>query len=407
MPLDLPTLFVVSSCVTVLLGLFLLCLWFQDRTLRALGWWAGAYLTGGLAILLWVVLQQTFASGMDVIAGAVLLAGCGMVWCGARRLHGREPLALAATTGALVWLLACQLSFVSGWPMGRVALSALIVAAYAWLTGIEFRRERRNAKAAKVRALVIALLHAAVFPAPVAAISLAGIPSDGTGGWLALYVLLALLYAISAAFVAMVMTKERSAQAHKTAAMTDCMTGLFNRRGFLHAADRLIAAQRRKDEAVSVLMFDLDHFKSINDRFGHEAGDDALRAFAITISGTMRSGDIIGRLGGEEFAAILSGDIDKATVAAERVRAAFARAGASIAGYRMNATVSVGAAAAVAGGETVASLLSRADAALYEAKRSGRNCLKADDMPTRPSAFPYAPDAPSRGAPAGVAPCAV
>jgi diguanylate cyclase (GGDEF)-like protein len=261
--------------------------------------------------------------------------------------------------------------------MGRVVLGALIIAAYALLTAIEFRRERRNPKAAKVRALVILLLFAAVFLAPLAAMSLADPFSVAFRDVLALSVLFALLCAVGAAFAAIVMVKERSAQAHKTAAMTDCMTGLFNRRGFLQVADRLVAAQRRKGEAVSVLMFDLDHFKSINDRFGHEAGDEALRAFAMTVSGAMRGGDIIGRLGGEEFAAILPGDIDKAAIVAERVRAAFEQAGVSIAGHRMNATVSVGAAAATAGSDTVASLLSRADSALYEAKRSGRNRLMA------------------------------
>jgi len=120
-------------------------------------------------------------------------------------------------------------------------------------------------------------------------------------------------------------------------------------------------------------MFDLDHFKSINDRFGHDAGDDALRTFAATASSNMRGDDIIGRLGGEEFAAILPGRADTAFMVAERVRLAFEAAGVTIAGHDMNATVSIGAAESPAETANVAALLTRADEALYQAKTSGRN----------------------------------
>jgi diguanylate cyclase (GGDEF)-like protein len=165
---------------------------------------------------------------------------------------------------------------------------------------------------------------------------------------------------------------------HKTAAMTDYMTGLYNRRGFLDVAQRLIDTQKRKGEAVTVLMFDLDHFKSINDRFGHDAGDEALRAFAATASGSMRGDDIVGRLGGEEFAAILPGPAANAVMVAERVRAAFEQAGVTISGHAMNATVSIGAADAQADGVSVNALLARADRALYRAKSSGRNRVAVD-----------------------------
>jgi diguanylate cyclase (GGDEF)-like protein len=143
-------------------------------------------------------------------------------------------------------------------------------------------------------------------------------------------------------------------------------------------AQRLIDTQKRKGEAVTVLMFDLDHFKSINDRFGHDAGDEALRAFAATASGSMRGDDIVGRLGGEEFAAILPGPAANAVMVAERVRAAFEQAGVTISGHAMNATVSIGAADAQADGVSVNALLARADRALYRAKSSGRNRVAVD-----------------------------
>jgi diguanylate cyclase (GGDEF)-like protein len=132
------------------------------------------------------------------------------------------------------------------------------------------------------------------------------------------------------------------------------------------------------------LMFDLDHFKSINDRYGHAVGDAALRVFSETIQYTMRDGDVIGRLGGEEFAALVAGSVDEAAIAAERVRAAFATDGAVIADHHMGATVSIGAADCLAKGCNIGRLLSRSDAALYASKQSGRNrvtCAPQDVAP--------------------------
>jgi diguanylate cyclase (GGDEF)-like protein len=123
-------------------------------------------------------------------------------------------------------------------------------------------------------------------------------------------------------------------------------------------------------------MFDLDHFKSINDRFGHAVGDDALRVFADTVRKSMRASDIVGRLGGEEFAAIVAEPMDLATPIAERVRASFEITGKIIAGHAIGATVSIGAATATDVVTNIDALIARADAALYRAKGEGRNRLR-------------------------------
>ena len=100
----------------------------------------------------------------------------------------------------------------------------------------------------------------------------------------------------------------------------------------MERAELLIRRQARSGSRVSLLMFDLDHFKLINDRYGHAIGDAALRVFSENIQYTMREGDVIGRLGGEEFAALVAGSADEAAIAAERVRTAFEAAGVVIAG---------------------------------------------------------------------------
>jgi diguanylate cyclase (GGDEF)-like protein len=125
-------------------------------------------------------------------------------------------------------------------------------------------------------------------------------------------------------------------------------------------------------------LFDLDKFKSINDRFGHAVGDDALKVFAATASAKMRASDVIGRLGGEEFAAILPGSAAEAAMVAERLRLAFQAAGVVISGHHIGATVSIGIATAIPPVQ-IDPLLARADAALYRAKHSGRNRIEFDE----------------------------
>lgn len=387
MPLDIPTLFVVSTCVTALLGLFLLYLWIQDRSVRALGWWAAAYLIGGGAVALWIGGPALSAAWPEDVAPALLFICCGMIWSGARKFHSREVLPLAVFTGAFVWLLASYLPVLAAGHSTRVALSSVIIAAYAVLTAVELKRERRKADIARMGSIVVPILHGAIFLSPILVMHFIsdGGADDGAGlskSTFALFALLTLLYVVGTAFIVVIMAQEHVVLLHKTAAMTDPMTGLFNRRGYQDAAQRLIDIQARKGEPVTVLMFDLDHFKSINDRFGHAVGDEALKVFARTAAGNMRAADILGRLGGEEFSAILPGDVDMAFGVAERVRAAFDIAGEEIANITMRATVSIGAAAAPAKYAHLEALIARADTALYKAKTGGRNRVVADWNPS-------------------------
>ncbi len=129
------------------------------------------------------------------------------------------------------------------------------------------------------------------------------------------------------------------------------------------------------------MVFDLDHFKKINDRFGHAIGDEALRLFASVAGINMRASDILGRFGGEEFVAILPGSANDAAVAAERVRAAFEAAGLTVADQPVGATVSIGVASGEPGADIMV-MIAAADRALYKAKENGRNRVElADEHP--------------------------
>ena len=126
--LDLPTLVAVATCVTALLGLFLLFVWMQDRV-RALAWWGAAYLIGGLSIAIWSIegiISPPLPSGT---ANALLFVSCGMIWNAARLFHGRRLLWGAMMTGATVWLVACMFDEFLQSPATRIILSSLIVSA--------------------------------------------------------------------------------------------------------------------------------------------------------------------------------------------------------------------------------------------------------------------------------------
>ncbi len=376
MVLDQATLFTVATGITGLLGIFLVALWIQERSVRALGWWGAAYLIGASAV--------AFGGAQDALGiiptelpNALLFVACGMIWNGARLFHGRRVLPGAMITGAIVWFLAMQQPVFVQSVSARVVLSSLVIASYAFLTAFELRRERRRKLFAHWQSVAIPLLHSAVFLAPISLFVL--VPSrTSVDGLFALFAFETLIYVIGTAFVVVVMAKERVALVHKTAAMTDLLTGLFNRRAFLEAADRLIAQHARKSLPVSVMLFDLDKFKSINDRFGHATGDDALKVFAGAVSTSMRDTDVIGRLGGEEFAAIIPGNAAEAAMVANRVRLAFQAVGVEISGHQIGATVSIGVASMLAPVE-IDILLARADAALYRAKANGRNRVEIAD----------------------------
>lgn len=155
----------------------------------------------------------------------------------------------------------------------------------------------------------------------------------------------------------------------------DSLTGILNRRRVLEILAQERSRCLRFGTLFSICLIDIDHFKRVNDSFGHAAGDAVLSGFAGAISATLRDADYLGRLGGEEFLAVFSGTLlDGAIVGAERMRSAVVHAHFPGATKGLRITLSAGV-ACYRSGETTAELLARADAALYRAKRAGRDCV--------------------------------
>jgi diguanylate cyclase (GGDEF)-like protein/PAS domain S-box-containing protein len=157
-------------------------------------------------------------------------------------------------------------------------------------------------------------------------------------------------------------------------ATTDSLTGSFNRRYFMETSNGEIVRSRRHGHQLSILMFDIDKFKSINDTYGHPVGDEAIRALARVLKEGGRNCDVVGRLGGEEFAMLLPETLtEQAVEVAERLRLMIMDIRIPVKDAIVKFTSSVGVTSLMAGDRNVEDMLSRADEALYEAKNTGRN----------------------------------
>lgn len=162
-------------------------------------------------------------------------------------------------------------------------------------------------------------------------------------------------------------------------ARVDALTSLWNRRHFFELARRDIYRAGREGTPPGILLIlDIDHFKSINDTFGHAGGDELLKQLARTWAAILRESDILGRIGGEEFAVLLPAtDISVGQEVAERLRQATEREVVAFNDSSYSVTMSLGG-VAVKQNETVDQALNRADRLLYEAKEAGRNCVRLE-----------------------------
>jgi diguanylate cyclase (GGDEF)-like protein len=377
MNLDINTLFLVTIYVEAILGLLLLFAWVQNPSIRAVAWWGSAHLlrAGSIALFGLYGTAPDFVS-ID-IANALLITAFAVTWMGARVFDGRRVRLPALFAGAAGWTVIGQLMPYSQMADAGVLASSGIIATYTWLTAYEFWRGRSEPLVSRWPAIFMLFAHGSLYllRTPVSAM-LTGMPASEVFGsvWLTVLSFEGLLFTISIAFILLAMAKERTEFRHRTAAMVDPLTGVANRRAFLQASDDMMRQQGSEERSVSVILFDLDHFKSVNDRFGHALGDRVLQIFADTVSINLRPTDIFGRLGGEEFAACLRNVGPEYTVAlAERIRADFEKAAAFVAGTTVGGTVSIGVVVSQQAPFDLHTLLGRADQALYAAKERGRN----------------------------------
>ncbi len=170
---------------------------------------------------------------------------------------------------------------------------------------------------------------------------------------------------------------EAKARLHNLA-MTDGLTGLLNRRGWLERAEGMFANAMRYQQPLTLMMLDIDHFKRVNDTHGHEVGDKALKLFARLLRESRRTGDLVGRLGGEEFCIVLANTHRSASIGFDlRLRTVLHQTAEKELGFPLDYSAGVG--VLKDGDSTLTGLIARADSALYEAKKAGRGRLVQSD----------------------------
>ena len=399
MKLDVNTLFMVTIYVEVILGLLLLFAWAQNTAIHGVCWWGFAHLIRAAS----VVLFGTYGSAPDLIsidiANVLLFTSFAVTWTGARVFDGRPVEPVYLVTGAVLWLLLCRLPVLTEAIQTRALIASGIVTAYTWLTAYEFWRGRNEQLVSRWPAIFLLFAHGALFllRTPLALL-LPWAPDNNLFGsvWLTVLSFEALLFTISIAFILLAMAKERTELRHRTAALVDPLTGIANRRSFLQDATQLAKRHSGKPLPTAVLLIDLDHFKSINDRFGHALGDRVLEIFSDAARKSVRSTDLLGRLGGEEFAAVLHDTSrDKAMAVAERIRESFAHAAQDVDGRPVGATLSIGLAYCEEAALDVPELLAQSDQALYFAKEHGRNRVEVASLDM---VMDRRPDAPATSA---------
>jgi diguanylate cyclase (GGDEF)-like protein len=381
MNLDVNTLFLVTIYVEAILGLLLLFAWVQNTAIHAVAWWGFADLLRAASI----VLFGMFGSVPDLIsidlANAMLFTAFALTWTGARVFDHRRPLPILMFGGAALWLVASRIPAVANWWDLRVLLSCGIITSYTWATAYEFWRGRSEALVSRWPAIFMLFAHGALYllRTPFGA----RLPWSPTSKevfdsvWMTVLSFEALLFTISIAFILLAMAKERTEHRHKTAALVDPLTGIANRRAFLQDSEAQLKRQAADPRPIAVMLLDLDNFKSINDRFGHAVGDRVLMRFAEVANGCMRRADLFGRLGGEEFAAVLvDATRERALMVAEQIRTSFANDTYELDGRPIVATVSIGVVISYDAVLDISALLAQADHALYRAKDNGRNRIE-------------------------------
>ena len=381
MNLDVNTLFLVTIYVEVILGLLLLFAWLQNTAITAVAWWGFADLLRAVLVMLFGL----YGSVSDLIsidlANAILFTAFALTWTGARVFDHRRPQPVLLFAGAALWLIVSRLSGVAdSWDL-RVLVSSGIITAYTWATAYEFWRGRSEPLVSRWPAIFMLFAHGSLYllRTPFGAM----LPWSPTSNevfesvWPTVLSFEALLFTIAIAFILLAMAKERTEHRHKTAALVDPLTGIANRRAFLQNGEAQLKRQPADPRPTAVMLFDLDKFKSINDRFGHAIGDRVLQLFAEVGSRGMRRMDLFGRLGGEEFAALLFDTTrERALAVAEQIRASFAATTSEVEGRPVVATVSIGVVISYDAVLDLAALLAQADHALYRAKDNGRNRIE-------------------------------
>ena len=381
--LHTPTIMLSSFATLVIFAAFFGLAWRQERKSLELLLWSLAFSISAVGFVLLTLRGEGYNFMTISLGNALAVLGLAMIWLGLRAFDNQPLKIAAALFGPALWILVTYSSdYVRESVTSRIVLYSILIFAYSTLIALEiFRSENfRKLPSSYIVAFVFAthgLLYLARIPL-VLLWPLAGNTAAGTSQplWYQLLTFELFLHSLAGGFAFFALVKERTQQRYKLASETDALTGVPNRRSFLAQLDAHLATQPAKG---ALLYLDIDHFKAINDRHGHTAGDQVLVEFAQIISKAVPRDALVARMGGEEFAACLPrADRPEAIAIADSIRTALEARRLSTSKGVLSATVSIGISFADRHGD-VHALISAADAALYAAKAAGRNSVWSED----------------------------
>ncbi|MBD8528053.1 GGDEF domain-containing protein [Pseudomarimonas arenosa] len=388
--LDERTIMVVAIVAQVLMALLALALRRSQREFApGLSQWAAGLIMMSIGAAITLLNAGSLARGSLALSNAFYLSGIGLLGFGLMRFLHRQP-------SVQRWLLTTLAFFLGGvwlsasadqspWRISLFMLQQGGVALLAIQAVFRHPDERGLLGARVIQAAMVLLLLAASFRAGLAMLNLTSVRllagSPVVWSFLGAVSLAQILTTIGL----ILMTGERVQRRLEQLASHDSLTGLLTRGGFNQFAQQILATAKREVKEVGFLMIDIDHFKQINDRHGHDIGDRILSAVAQRIDAGLREIDIVSRYGGEEFAVLLpSSNAEQTRAAAERLCRAVAHSRFDVGHTQLAVTVSVGFTSARPEQASVEQLYVEADQALYAAKRAGRNrVVAAGQLPGR------------------------
>jgi diguanylate cyclase (GGDEF)-like protein len=303
-----------------------------------------------------------------------------------RAFNGKPIRAWMFLLGPAIWVCAGLVpGFVDDFP-ARMILSSIIIAAAYGAAAVEVARVRDGLRTRDIAAAVLAgqALFVLLRIPVVIVDSTPGMPSFVDSSWFSISALESAIFVQVMSFLMISLTKERVEHKLRDAALTDSLTGLGNRRAFFDWTTAALARSARSQNPVATVLFDLDRFKEINDRFGHPVGDAVIQVFADAARGRLRAGDFVARLGGEEFAIALPDTTgEQAAAIAHEISAAFTADVVKTMPPGVLGSASAGVAETGQDAQSVEDMLTAADRALYEAKAVGRGAVRLAVPPSR------------------------
>jgi diguanylate cyclase (GGDEF)-like protein len=385
MQLDTPTVAIVTVLVVCLECGILCALWTIHRGMRGIGLWAGGALVISVGVLGVFLHSGTLPSLALVAANSAIIAGYVLTWWGVEAFFERP---LPYRTGILIVTIAAMAQvYFTVIGDSRIRIIVLL-ASFALMSALRAYSMVRDVKAGtrfsqylsagciSTHAAYFIALATAVWTLPPISRPLAEVPISG---WL---FLIPMLLSIAVVFAAVLLVNQTIASRLQETARHDPLTDALTRRAVEELAEDELARSKRHGLPLSLLLLDIDHFKLVNDQYGHAAGDAALRQFAMAVRRCLRREDVFGRLGGEEFCALLPNTaVGGATQLAERIRQSISNLAVDAGGHRLSLKVSIGVAALGQNSDSWHDLVNRADRAMYAAKREGRNRVMVAEAP--------------------------